>query len=108
MTVADFEPRTKDERSRLAALHERLSFDPTREPHVMSSTGHPLERDTKTVHDRLLAGSDSGRWKDCLAVLLRAKDTRTLYRGASQFLTDVREALLPRVREWLTEGRSQC
>jgi len=63
--VAAFEPSTKTEREMLPSLTKELRFDPTQQPHRMTSTKNQAPTDAKAVLARPTQ-KDSERVNQCL------------------------------------------
>jgi hypothetical protein len=101
--LAGFRANSEDESDRIRQASQRLSFDPTREPHKLSSQGHPPDRDAKDVFHEVLGASATERdcWKRCMKGLLETVDDRGRGCGASSFLDSIRRDLLPWVHERL-------
>ena len=90
-----FEPRTKQERSTLAALRKDLGFSPLEQAHKLDATSPGAKRDAKRVLKALTRG-DAEREEECWAKtdwkLLRERGKAT---GLHAFLEDAKKLLLP-------------
>jgi hypothetical protein len=91
--VCGFVPRDDEERGQLRELKEELSFDPTVEPHRLTSRPNDAPTDAKRVLSRLCQ-EDEEREIACLAdhELLRGRGTKN---GLTTFLDDVDRHIVP-------------
>lgn len=91
--VSGFVPGDDEERARLSALKQALSFDPTVESHRLTSRPNDAPRDAKRVLAHLCQGNEE-RKAACLDdyTLLRG---RGLKNGLSAFLDDIDQHIAP-------------
>ncbi|MCA9608339.1 MAG: hypothetical protein KC619_22170 [Myxococcales bacterium] len=94
--LAGFVPTSKGERDALAAVRERLRFDPTEHPHRLTSTVPGGRKDAKSVLDDLV-GADTARRRDCLEAPFDRLRRVGVDCGIVDFLDQVDDRLLPLV-----------
>lgn len=91
--IVGFVPDDDDERARLAEIRSSLGFDPTLQPHRLSSTSPDSKRDAKAVLHALAADDD--RKARCLDAPLDHLRVRGGDCGLTTFLEDVTAKVLP-------------
>lgn len=94
--VAGFVPGDERERAQLATVMKQLRFDPTQQPHKLTSTVHGGPRDAKKVL-ALLIKRDPARRADCLEVPLARLRLVGAESGINRFLDEVEREVAPRV-----------
>jgi hypothetical protein len=92
--LAGYSPQGDAEKEALEAVVQSLGFDPTSTPHLLTSTTTDSPKDAKAVLHRLM-GNDHARRAQCLLAPLDLLASRGEHCGLRQFLTDVREHMLP-------------
>lgn len=89
-----FEPRSKQENSRLFEVERRLSFNPVRDAHRLDAEKHGAKNDAKKALSELTE-DDKIRERECLSDasldMLRTRGERV---GLTQFLMEVRKRLV--------------
>ncbi len=91
--VSGFAPKNEAERTALTTVTKKLSFDPTRDSHRLTSHPNNAATDAKSVLDQLCE-KDPEREASCLADhgVLRARGAMN---GLAAFLDEVEEMIVP-------------
>lgn len=95
--IAGLVPADETERARLDALTRALSFDPTAQPHRLTSKPNDAPTDTKRVL-KALTGDDPERNKACLLHPLPTLCDRGAEVGLARFVEDARAVVPRRIR----------
>jgi hypothetical protein len=96
--LCGFDPRTDDERARLAALRQDLGFQPHEHAHQLTAKDEQAKRSAKRVL-RLLTADDRDRevrcWQEVPLDVLRTRGALTGLRG---YLDEIQRYLVPLLR----------